>query len=93
MPVDDVVFVYDLLIASEYFIDNEDLLNGFLNYFENTWIGEKTLHGYRSQPKFYIELWNCYNDVIQDLPHTNNPVKCWNRAFAERLRIHHAKMS
>ena len=86
-------FACDLLIASKYFIDNENLLNGFLNHFENTWIGKKRRHGYRSEPKFYIELWNCYNDVIHDFPRTNNAEEGWNRAFAERLRIHHAKMS
>lgn len=90
VPVNDVIDIWELLLLSDYFIENERLLENFLSCFESTWIGVKKRKNIGSQPLFSIELWNCYNDVLNDLPRTKNGVEGWHSRFSGRVGKLHA---
>lgn len=92
VPVHDVLFAYDSLIMTEYFVANDDLLSQFLNYFEFTWVGQKTRNNTRKPPLFGIDLWNSYEDVKNDLPRTNNAVEGWHHRFANIIDKQHAEI-
>lgn len=92
VPVEDVVYTYELLISSVYFIENEELLNEYLNYFERTWIGVRKRNITRSEPLFAIEMWNCYDYVMNDRPRTNNVVEGWHNGFSRSVGKHHPEM-
>ena len=85
VPVDDVVQAYEELLDTVYFVDNEELLEDFLDYFETTWIGKKRRHSHRGEPTFAIKLWNNYDYIKNDLPRTNNFVEGWNSSFNKRI--------
>lgn len=90
IPVKTVTRLFDSLILTRFFIDNQDDLNDYLTYFENTWIGKKQRSGSRRDPLFNLELWNCCEAVMNGLPRTSNGVEGWHHAFNVRVRIHHA---
>lgn len=93
VPSEDVIYAYEILISSRYFVQNEELFNNLLNYFENTWIGSKRRNNDRKKPLFDIDMWNNFNDVINNLPRTNNAVEGWHNAFSGRVGKHHAEMN
>ena len=93
VPVQDVFYAYDSLVSSDYFIENEEILNDFLNYFESTWIGEKKRNSIRGDPLFSIQMWNCFDSVIDNLPTTNNGVEGWHNRFANIVDRYHAQMN
>lgn len=39
-------------------------------------------------PSFPIELWNVYNNVINDEPRTNNSLESWHKQFASDIHSH-----
>ena len=46
-----------------------------------TYIGKNLRNGRRGQPYFAYTLWNKYQDVLDDVPATNNKVEAWNCAW------------
>jgi hypothetical protein len=89
IPPPDVVEAFEELTESQFFVDNEEELRNLINYFEDTWIGRPTRRGGRGNPVFSIEMWNCYNEVLNDLPKTNNSVEGWHRGFSQLLGAYH----
>jgi len=88
VPVLGVVESFNTILESQYFIDNEQLFEPIVDYFEETWIG-RTVRNRRKKPLFPIEMWNCYDNVINDQPRTNNAVEGWHQAFNASLGCHH----
>lgn len=91
VPPQDVIHHYDVLINSEYYIDNKEVFKPVLEYFEPTWIRKKGKR--RTKPPTYpIELWNCYQSVLNNDPRTNNDVEGWHRGFSDKLNESHASI-
>ncbi|XP_060868983.1 uncharacterized protein LOC132943868 [Metopolophium dirhodum] len=63
-----------------------------INYFEDTWIGRPNRRNGRRPPMFSVNMWNCYESVIQDLPRTNNSVEGWHHAFNAALGANHVSI-
>jgi len=83
-----VANAFEELLNSLYFVDNEEVLQPIIDYFEETWIG-RTVRRRRKNPMFPLEMWNCYNDVVMDFPRTTNAVEGWHHAFNTSLGSHH----
>ena len=47
------------------------------------------LLGRTKYPLFDMELWNMYNQTIDDLPRTNNAVEGWHRSFQANVGAYH----
>ena len=47
----------------------------------------------RGKPKFNLQLWNAYEQVIKDFPRSNNVVKEWHHAFNNRVSIKHPSVT
>ena len=60
-----------------------------IDYFEDTYIGRLRPGGHRRAPLFNMELWNMYNQTIDDLPRTNNAVEGWHRSFQANVGAYH----
>ena len=43
----------------------------------------------RKKPQFDHTLWNVYDDVVADLPRSNNSVEGWHNAFAICVTVTH----
>ena len=39
LPVHDIVMAFDILLESDFFVENEQLLSPIINYFEDVWVG------------------------------------------------------
>lgn len=89
---EDVIKFYEELIESEYYVTNEDYLKPLLNYFETTWIRKKNRRGRCKAPIFPIELWNCFDSIIEDSPRTNNAVEGWHNGFSNKLNCSHTSL-
>ncbi|CAF1522447.1 unnamed protein product [Adineta ricciae] len=44
----------------------------------------------RTKPQFSIELWNVYDRLISNLPHSNNSIEDWHNAFVHQVSIGHS---
>jgi len=80
VPQEDVIESFETLIESNYFSTNEELLTPLIDYFESNWIRR-----HRREPKFNIQIWNCFSLVEADLPQTNNSVEGWHNCFSSML--------
>lgn len=60
-----------------------------VDYFEDTWVGYPNRWGRRRAPLFSIDLWNCYQSIIDGVAKTNNSVEGWHRGFLELVGVHH----
>ena len=60
--------------------DTFDFLE-LLIYFEDNFIGRKISRNRRSNPRYVIQMWNCFSRVDLELPRTNNAVEGWHNAF------------
>jgi hypothetical protein len=89
VPVDNVIFAFEELINSKYYVDNEEELRRVVDYYEDTWIGRPTRGGKRRAPTFPIKIWNMFDSVTEDSPRTNNAVERWHRAFNSALTANH----
>jgi len=89
VPPHLVINAYEAILETEFYIENETLLSDFLDYFESTWIGKLCRNKKRRNPRFPIELWNCYNLVKYDIPKTNNSVEGWHNSFNSTLNALH----
>jgi hypothetical protein len=89
VPIDDIIFAFEELIEMKFFIENSNLLEKFIEYFEDNYIGRIQLRNRRKTPKFPHYLWNCYNSVINGIAKTNNSVEGWHRKFSNLLEADH----
>ena len=60
-------------------------IEGWISYFDRTWIGPLCRTGVRRPPRFSHELWNCYDNALADIPHTNNHIESWHKQFNEAV--------
>jgi len=56
IPVDRVINYFEVLLESEFYIENEDSLAPLITYFESMWIGILDRRGRRRQPQYPIEI-------------------------------------
>lgn len=89
VPINNVIQYFEKIISSYYFVENENILSKLVDYFEDTWIGRPNRRKCRRLAKFSIEMWNCYDSVLQNLPRTNNSVEGWHHAFNTALGANH----
>jgi hypothetical protein len=89
VPAPDVISAYDQILDLPFFINNEDVLSTYINYFQSTWMFSLDRRGARKPPLYSIGLWNCHDSVLQDLPKTNNACESFHSAFARYLSVHH----
>ncbi|CAI6345167.1 unnamed protein product [Macrosiphum euphorbiae] len=87
VPKDDVISSYSVLIESNYYTENEEILEQFLDYFENTWLGKLDRRRRRKQPKIEIEMWNCFLIIEQDIATTNNSIEDYLRGIAYNFQL------
>ena len=67
----------------------EQFAGNVINYFEDTYIGRLRPGGHRRAPLFDLALWNMYDQMIGDLPRTNNAVEGWHRRFQANVGAYH----
>lgn len=60
-----------------------------LDYFEDTWIGRLQLRRSRRPPRFPHLLWNCFRNIQENLPKTNNSIEGWHRSFEQQVSCNH----
>ncbi|XP_025200019.1 uncharacterized protein LOC112597963 isoform X2 [Melanaphis sacchari] len=90
VPENHVMDAFEELIDSQYYTDNEKILQPFIDYFEDTWVGRPMgRRKGRRLPKYSISLWNCYESASTLLPRTNNAVEGWHRDFSSLLGAYH----
>ncbi|XP_068224123.1 uncharacterized protein [Palaemon carinicauda] len=87
VPPHDVYDCFDTLVSS-FDDETDNILDGFLQYFETTWLGVFQ-RGRRRRPKFEVKLWSCYERTLNGLPRTNNMLEGWHNAFKRRMTIIH----
>ena len=56
---------------------------------ESNYIGRLRPGGHRRAPLFDLALWNMYDQMIGDLPRTNNAVEGWHRRFQANVGAYH----
>ena len=56
-----------------------------LYYLEDTWIG-KLERRTRNWPTFSYPIWNCFQNITDNIPLTNNSVEGWNRGFLSQIK-------
>ncbi|XP_050053383.1 uncharacterized protein LOC126549053 [Aphis gossypii] len=90
VPENHVIDAFEELIDSQYYTDNEKILQPLIDYFEDTWVGRPMgRRKGRRLPKYSISLWNCYESASTLLPRTNNAVEGWHRGFSSLLGAYH----
>lgn len=67
--------------------ETDEILCGFLSYFEATWIGG--VQRGRRKPLFEVTMWNNLERTQHDLPRTTNSLEGWHRAFDRRMGVTH----
>lgn len=89
-PCGDVIALFNEILET---LDEEtdDLLSGFLSYFENTWLGTISRNR-RRRPLFSISMWSVHARTVESLPRTNNSVEGWHNAFQQRVNTSHPNL-
>lgn len=89
VPVDFVVYYYESLMSTRFFVENKNDISfsDFISYFESTWIGARTRRKYRKLPFFPIDEWNCFEQLQENIPGTNNSVEEWHDDFSSTFNI------
>ncbi|KII73272.1 hypothetical protein RF11_04823 [Thelohanellus kitauei] len=87
-PPQQVSNYYEILEDQLNTLLQSNSIRQFLDYFEETYIGRFRRTG-RDEPRFPIVLWNQRLRVIDHLPHTNNNVEGWHRAFSSIVDASH----
>ena len=85
LPPEFVLHAWETVVKPyfhKHFEENGEVQD-FILYCERNWIGG------RRAPTFPIEMWNCYERVLQDRPDTNNAVESWNARWAASLGTNH----
>lgn len=89
VPLAEVTTKFELLLGNAFFVENENDLEEFLAYFEDTWIGRPRPNGQpRRAPHFTHKLWNCFDGTLSGLARTNNAVEAWHRGFSTVVAAH-----
>lgn len=89
VPSDKVLDAFEEIDGCPFVQQNKAVLDVFLDYFVNTWIGGFDRRGNRKSPMFAISRWNCYDSVLNDMPKTNNFCEGFHRGFSSLLSVHH----
>jgi hypothetical protein len=89
VPPESVIIVFEDLIESDFYKENELILTPLLDYFEDAWIGRIGRNRQRRSPKFPIKLWNCYDLIKNDIRRTNNAIEGWHNSFKSILNAVH----
>ena len=76
---------FEELVDTSY----DDVAVGFLQFFEDTYIGRYPRNAPRRLPLFAIDLWNIFNRTDDELPRTNNSVEGWHRSFQGHVSTCH----
>ena len=61
----------------------------FVNYFEATWLGDKSLRGRRTGASFLPQIWCQFENAKEVRQKTNNAVEGWHRAIKGSLGYVH----
>lgn len=83
VPPEDVVDAF-VILSAEAFYSSSDNLVEFMDYFEETWIGQQRRNR-RMEPFFAIKLWNCFHRVAEGIAKTNNALEGWHHGFHHML--------
>ena len=67
----------------------EQFAGNVIDYFEDTYIGRLHPGGHCRAPLFDLALWNMYDQMIGDLPRTNNAVEGWHQRFQANVGAYH----
>ena len=86
VPCSRTIVYFERLVDSNFF-DNET--SELIDYFEDTWIGRPSRRGTRREPKFKVSMWNCFNNMTENLPKTNNNIEGWHNGFQRLISAHH----
>ena len=78
VPLFDVCDSFDMLVADENF---DQRLQPLVVYFEDTWIGRRSVRGQRDSPMFPITSWNVFTRCLNRERRTNNDIEGWHRRF------------
>ena len=84
VPLPDLIDAFES-VADEFPLDAQEMID----YFEDTYIGRLHPGGHRRAPLFDLALWNMYDQMIGDLPRTNNAVEGWHRRFQANVGAYH----
>lgn len=89
VPAKFVVPYFESLMATRFYIENKNdvAFSDFLNYFESTWIGATDRRLNRKPPFFPIDEWNCFDQLQDNIPGTNNSVVEWHNIFSSMFNI------
>ncbi|CAF4499777.1 unnamed protein product, partial [Rotaria sp. Silwood2] len=66
--------------------DAPDLIDDFVDYFEEYFIGRLVRNNRRRAPRFPIAIWNCFYRLDQQQARTNNGNEGWHRAILNSVR-------
>ncbi len=89
VPVDYVVNAFEELMKTNFYRNNEEVLDGIISYFEWNWVGKRLRSGNKRSPKHPISLLSQYDATLEGLPKTNSAIEGWHRAFSSLLSVHH----
>ncbi|CAF1113399.1 unnamed protein product, partial [Brachionus calyciflorus] len=100
----NLIRLYCKLIACLAFVPPEDVIEAFVvikkqapiklnkiyKYFEDNYIGGKGRgkSQIRREPRFSIDLWNCFSRTKDGLPRTTNNLEGWHNALQSSIRTH-----
>jgi len=76
VPPEKVMDAFEALSETNSFLPGTESVQ---YYFEDNWFGRPQRR--RQDPRFPIEIWNCYSTAIANLPKSNNYVEGWHRDF------------
>ena len=88
LPPDDVIQEFEQLVDCIRDVYN-DIMDGLLDYFEDTFIGRYRRNAPRRPPMFQLNLWNMFHRTDDELPRTNNSVEGWHRSFQAQVSSCH----
>ena len=88
VPLEDILASYDILLESEFFVENEQILSPLIDYFEDTWIG-RLRRGRRKVPSFKHNLWNNFQVTAESHRRTNNSIEGWHNRLSVLVGAHH----
>ena len=79
VPVSDVYLAYATVEGG---LEDEEF-DKVLDYFEENYIG-RMVRGRRNVARFPLEMWNCYDRVLNEAPNTNNAVEAFNNVLGNQ---------
>lgn len=95
LPLDQVTPAFEVLeeTAETYYRDIP-LLEEFVSYFEQVYIGRHTTtrHRTRRTPRYPAHIWNVRERTVEGLPRTNNRLEGWHRAIQTLFDSPHPSM-